>query len=698
LLKDSVQYLKGIGPKKADILKDETGIENIEDLLYYVPRRYLDWSMRKKIRDCFVNETVTITGTITSVSVQGNRKKFLQVMISDGTDSLAGIFFGGVFYFQKIFNPGDTVVFSGRIDYFRTRQIVHPEFDLIDNGDDSSTINTGRIVPLYPSTEKLKMKGLDSRGFRRIISQALSDTADEIHEPFDTSMLERLKMPSLKDAIWQVHFPDSLDAAEQARRRLSFNELFFLQYYLLLSREYAKLENMHDKPRIDTTCIKHFIDNLPFTLTNDQEKAIDEIHADIASPCPMNRMLQGDVGSGKTVVAMAAALATVGQKQQVAIMAPTEVLAVQHYNNFRNLIPDEIRIELLTGSTSAGEKERIYNATRDGTVNIIIGTHALIQEGVDFKNLGFIIIDEQHRFGVNQRAMLRAKGISPDLLVMTATPIPRSLSLTLYGDLDISIIKQKPANRLTIQTMSFPESRLKGVYNSLEKYMSKGQQVYYVLPLIEDSEKVDLKSAKATYEHLKNKIFPARKIALLHGRMPAEYKEKIMRDFHNKDIHLLVSTTVIEVGVDIPNASIMVVHHAERFGLSQLHQLRGRVGRGAHQSFCVLIYPDDLPEENKTRINILTSTDDGFAIAEEDLKIRGAGEFTGTRQHGYVSSFEFADVVNDFDLITMARQEATLHVAKAGDLRLALEAVKSDQKYATILEGLRTKHILAILS
>ena len=698
MLKDSVQYLKGIGPKKAGVLQEEAGIENVEDLLYYVPRRYLDWSNRKKIKDCFVNETVTITGTVTRVSLQGGRRKFLQVIISDGTDTLAGVFFGGVHYFQKLFNPGDVVVFSGRIDYYRTRQIVHPEFDLIDGEDVTDTINTGRIVPLYPSTEKLKMKGLDSRGFRRIISRALDDSLHEIKDPFDNSMLARLKLPALSDAIRQVHFPDSLESAEVARRRLSFNELFFLQYYLLLSREYAKIEHQNEKPSINVEIMNQFISRLPFTLTGDQLKSIEEIHNDLSSPFPMNRLLQGDVGSGKTVVAMAAALSVIGRNQQVALMAPTEVLAGQHYRNFRKLIPDEINIELLTGSTPASEKERIYNAARDGSIHIIIGTHALIQEGVDFDNLGFIIIDEQHRFGVNQRATLRSKGISPDLLVMTATPIPRSLSLTLYGDLDISIIKQKPANRLAIKTMSFPESRLKGVYNSLEKYMSEGRQVYYVLPLIEDSEKVDLKSAKATFEHLENEIFPHRSVALLHGKMKPDEKEKVMSDFRDNQVQLLVSTTVIEVGIDIPNASIMVIHHAERFGLSQLHQLRGRVGRGEHQSFCVLVYPDDLPDESRSRIEILTNTEDGFAIAEEDLKIRGAGEFMGTRQHGYVSSFEFTDVVNDLDLIHLARQEASMQVAAAGDIRLALESVKSDHKYATILDGIRTKHILAVLS
>ena len=698
MLKDSVQYLKGIGPKKAEVLREETGIENVEDLLYHVPRRYLDWSNRKKIRDCFVNEMVTITGTVTRVSLQGGRRKFLQVLISDGTDTLAGVFFGGVHYFQKLFDPGDVVVFSGRVDHYRTRQIVHPEFDLIDGGDMTDTINTGRIVPLYPSTEKLKMKGLDSRGFRRIMARALEDCLHEIRDPFDNSMLARLKLPSLKDAIQQVHFPDSLEAAESARRRLSFNELFFLQYYLLLSREYAKIEQHKEKPFIDVKRMNDLISRLPFTLTGDQLKAIEEIHNDLSSPFPMNRLLQGDVGSGKTVVAMAAALSVIGRGQQVALMAPTEVLASQHYSNFRQLVPGEITIELLTGSTPASEKDRIYSAARDGSINITIGTHAIIQEGVDFNDLGFIIIDEQHRFGVNQRAVLRSKGLSPDLLVMTATPIPRSLSLTLYGDLDISIIKQKPANRLPIQTMSFPESRLKGVYNSLEKYMTEGRQVYYVLPLVEDSEKIDLRSAKATFEHLKNDIFPHRNVALLHGKMKPAKKETVMSAFRDNEIQLLVSTTVIEVGIDIPNASIMVIHHAERFGLSQLHQLRGRVGRGQHQSFCVLVYPDDLPHENRNRIDILTRTEDGFAIAEEDLKIRGAGEFIGTRQHGYVSSFEFADVVNDLDLIHLARQEASMQVSGAGDIRLALESVKSDHKYATILDGIRTKHILAILS
>lgn len=437
--------------------------------------------------------------------------------------------------------------------------------------------------------------------------------------------------------------------------------------------------------------------DLPFQLTDDQQKAISEILNDMRSPYPLNRLLQGDVGSGKTIVAIAASIFSTGRGEQVAVMAPTEVLANQHHSTFSRLLPPGINLSLLTGSMSKKEKAAIYGRISSGEIDIIIGTHALIQEDVNFKNLGLIIIDEQHRFGVNQRARLRAKGASPDLLVMTATPIPRSLSLTLYGDLDTSYIRQKPLDRQPIITLSFPESRLKGVYNSIEKYMEQGRQVYYVLPLIEESENLDLKSAIETHDFLKKNIFPQRRVELLHGRMPKDDKERIMRDFTTGQIHLLVTTTVVEVGIDVANASIMVIEHAERFGLSQLHQLRGRVGRGRHQSFCILVYPENISYDSKRRIETITNTDDGFKIAEEDLRFRGAGEIIGLRQHGHSSGFEFAELENDIELILTARKEAeaTISIDNIDQIMLRL---KQGNDGSSLLKGIRTRRILALLS
>ncbi|HOR94755.1 MAG TPA: ATP-dependent DNA helicase RecG [Spirochaetota bacterium] len=694
MLDKSIQYIKGIGPKRAALLYNELGLETVEDLLYFLPRKYIDRSNTKSINNCFVNDFVTVMGIVKQVKISGHKKKFLEIVIDDGTDTLSGVFFGGIQYFIKLFEKGDTVLFSGRVDYYTNKQIVHPEYDFI--GDSSDTLHTGRIVPIYPSTENLKTNGFNSRFFRKIIYTVLSEANQYITEPFDEDMLNRLQCMPLSQAIECIHFPSSMDEAYNARKRLAFNELFFLQYYLHLSRQYIRQTNKQNKPMINTATYHAFIKNLPFQLTGDQLQAIEEIINDLNADFPMNRMLQGDVGSGKTVVSLIASIAVVSRGQQVAFMAPTEILAQQHYATFKRLLPNTISVAVLTGSTSQAERKSILNGLNNSSIDVIIGTHALIQETVEFANLGFIIIDEQHRFGVNQRAQLRTKGAIPDLLVMTATPIPRSLSLTLYGDLDISIIKEKPANRIPITTLAFPVSKLEAVYRSLEKYMDEGRQVYYVLPLIDDSEKLDLKSATATFKQLQ-KRFPNKSIALLHGKLPNNDKEKIMSLFNNHALDMLVSTTVIEVGIDVANASIIVIEHAERFGLSQLHQLRGRVGRGTYKSFCILIYPDSITPESMQRINILTSTDDGFIIAEEDLKIRGAGEFIGTRQHGKGIAFEFADPINDFELISIAREEAKKKVESLQDIPALFENSKRLHTI-NILEGIRKKHILAMLS
>lgn len=657
-MQTDIQYLKGIGPKKADVLKAEAGIETVEDLLYYAPRRYLDRSSFKSIIDCFAGETVTVTGTIRRLSVGGKRRRFLEAFIDDGTDVLSGVFFAGIHYFQKIFIEGTTVIFSGKVDVYRGKQIVHPEFDFIDEDSRIKFIHAGRVIPLYRSTEKLKTRGFDSRGFRRAIRSAIDEYIDTIEEPLDLELRKRLNLIPLREAICTIHFPDSIQDVEKARQRLAFNELFFLQLYLSICRKNLQLETATNKTPIDPRFLDSFISALPFELTQEQRNAIDEIKNDIERPFPMNRLLQGDVGSGKTVVSMAAALMAAGRHQQTAVMAPTEILANQHYRNFKLLIPDEIRIELLTGNMPKNKKAEILESVRNGECAILIGTHAILEGDVKFHKLGLIIIDEQHRFGVRQRAALREKGEHPDLLVMTATPIPRSLALTLYGDLDITSIRAKPLNRLPVKTIALPESRITGVYRSVEKYVAKGRQAYFVYPVIEESSKTELKSAIAAYETLKNDIFPNRRIDLLHGRLHSREKENIMRKFIDGHTDILVSTTVIEVGIDVPNATIMVIQHPERFGLSQLHQLRGRVGRGDRQSFCVLLYPDEIGADTKTRMDVLVESDDGFRIAEEDLRLRGSGEIVGFQQHGRDGGFEFTDLASDLEIIKLAREEA----------------------------------------
>ena len=692
-----VEYLKGIGPARASLLRDEAGIETVEDLLYYLPRRYIDRSTFRQIRDCFVNEVVTVGGTITSVQMSGGRRRFLEVIIDDGTDTLSGVFFGGVRYFRSIFKDGDFVIFSGKINFYNSKQIVHPDFDFIESQSQSRLLNTGRIIPLYRSTEKLKGAGLDSRGFRRIIRTALDTCLDTVVESLDPGLLARNGLISIRDAISGIHFPDSFEHAEKARKRLSFNEVFFLQYYLSLSRRLLRESYPGRIKSPDTRMLDDFLKGLPFELTPDQESAISGIMKDMTMPSPMNRLLQGDVGSGKTVVAMAASLIAAGSGMQVAVMAPTEVLAFQHFASFRELLPPGTEIEIITGSTPRPERDRILSMMTGGDADIVIGTHCLIQSDVTFSNLGLIIIDEQHRFGVNQRADLRTKGRDADLLVLTATPIPRSLSLTLYGDLDITTIRTRPLNRIPVKTLSFPESRLRSVYNSINKYVSQGRQVYYVLPMIEESEKTDLKSAISVHRNLQERVFPDMRVELLHGKMKQSEKDSIMAGFRNGDTDILVTTTVIEVGIDVPNATVIIIEHAERFGLSQLHQLRGRVGRGAHQSFCVLIHPDGISGDSMKRIQTLLETDDGFIISEEDLKLRGAGELIGVRQHGRAGSFEFVSLADDLDLILSARQEAGREVERLNNASSVLEDLRNS-RYESLIEGIRKKRILAILS
>lgn len=701
MLDRNIQFIKGIGPKKAEALKQDLGIETIEDLLYFCPRKYLDRSAFKAIKDTFVNETVTVGGSITRAGIAGRNKRYFEVVIDDGTDTISGIFFHSLNYFGKLFKPGDYVLFSGTVDFFKQKQIVHPEFDFIDEESQIKSINTGRIIPLYRSTEKLKKMGLDSRGFRRIIRTLIDSYIEHITDPIDATLCGKLGLIPLKEAIFSIHFPDSIEKAEIARKRLSFNELFFLQYYLSISRKFTREESLLENTNIrtiDELYYNEFSTNLSFVLTGDQQKCIDEIRADLENPYPMNRLLQGDVGSGKTIVSIAAMLFACGRGEQAALMAPTEVLANQHFETVKRFIPNGINCALLKGNSSAAEKKEIYKQILNGDINIIIGTHALFQEKVVFNKLGLIIIDEQHKFGVEQRAKLREKGKSTDLLIMTATPIPRSLSLTLYGDLDVSYIREKPKDRLPIKTMSFPESGIDGVYKSVEKYISQGRQVYFVLPIIQESEKIDLKSAIEEFNKLQNEIFQHRRVAILHGKMQSAEKDIVMQNFIAGEIDILVCTTVIEVGVDVPNANIMVIEHAERFGLSQLHQLRGRVGRGKHQSFCALIYPDDTGHEALNRIKAIVSIDDGFKIAEEDLKFRGAGDIIGSKQHGRQSGFEFTDITRDIDLIITAKKEAELIVSKIDNVHEIINNISKDIRFTPLLSGVRTKRILSILS
>jgi ATP-dependent DNA helicase RecG len=693
-----VELLKGIGPKRGQVLREEADVHTIEDLIYFKPRRYLDRSTMAKIVDCFLSQQVTVAGQVVDVSMSGHGRRFLAVTIDDGSGELSGVFFGGTQYYSKLFEVGDHVLFSGKIDIFNKRlQIVHPEYDFFDE-DPTKSVHTGRIIPLYRSSDKLKKAGFTSRVFRSLIHSAIEEHIAKLDDPLPISLINKYNYPSLADALRAIHFPVTFEELSRARTRLAFNELFFLQYYLALSKRYQRLHDTKPHRIKNKSLFEQCRASLPFTLTNDQSKAIDEITVDLENPYSMNRLLQGDVGSGKTVVALLACALVISDNKQCAVMAPTEVLAKQHYATFTKLASSHIRIALLTGSTKSKEKKESYNLISEGKIDIVIGTHALIEDIVSFKNLGLVIIDEQHRFGVSQRAALHQKGESPDLLVMTATPIPRSLTLTLYGDLDVSSIHEKPSNRLPIKTLILPESRAEGLYKSIEKYISEGRQCFYVLPLIHESEKMDLESAVTIYDSFKSTIFKNRKVGLLHGKLKSAEKDDIMKQFSDGEIDILVSTTVIEVGIDVPNASVMVIHHPERFGLSQLHQLRGRVGRGQYQSFCVLFHPDKISDDAKHRLAILEINDDGFAISEEDLKIRGAGDFLGNRQHGDSAEFEFADFALDYSLIIQAREDALKYSQTINDIDAEINKIKTTYASADYLTGTRLSKILSLIS
>jgi ATP-dependent DNA helicase RecG len=726
-----VQFVKGIGPRKAAALEG-VGVGTIRDLLFYAPRRYLDRSTVVTVAglresagspamplpdqaESDVRRDVTVVGEVKSFRViGGGRKSRFVLVLADAGGSLQCIWFGGIAYWRKAFTVGEIIAVSGQPTFYAgVLQFVHPALDRLkgparedeeEAGEDvdwSRTLHTGGFVPLYPSGQELERVGLDSAGFRRIIASVLHSHASEVHETIPADLLLKHRLAPLQEALRLVHAPRSQEDIASARRRLKYEELFFFQLGLALKRR-ARHEETGISFVVESGLARQLVDTLPYKLTGAQVRAVKEITADMQSRHPLNRLLQGDVGSGKTVVALISMLIAVDNGYQAVFMAPTEILAEQHFRTLTALLGGlPVHLRLMLGGQKNRLRQEVRDDVRRGSAQIVVGTHALFEKGVDFARLGLVVIDEQHRFGVLQRASLRKKGEHPDVLIMTATPIPRTLSLTLYGDLDVSVIDELPPGRKAVKTVVLPDAQKEDAYGFVREQVQEGRQAYFVYPLIEESEKVDLKAAVEHFDHLREHVFPGLRLGLLHGRLESAEKEDVMSAFAAGQIHILVATTVIEVGIDVPNASVMVIENAERFGLSQLHQLRGRVGRGAAQSYCLLLAESWVAQRAKTgrmtavstpdanpraaaveRLATMVATTDGFRIAEKDLELRGPGDFFGTRQSG-IPEFRIADILTDVRIMEAARQDAFLLIGSDPYLQQPGHRVLTDHLLAT---------------
>ncbi len=669
-LDQAVQYVKGVGPKLGELL-GKIGILTIWDLLYYFPRTHLDYKSRTHIRDLEEGQRVTLWGSIQRVEAFHPPTKpnmcIMTVHVADDTGRVTARWFHAkstraqIENFKKRFPVGAQILVSGeaRLDSYSGKiSFDRPDVEILGGTGEElgESIHVGRIVPVYPLTEGLHLKAL-----RKAMHAAVDAFGKQVPDPLPVAILSRHGLIDRRTAMRHIHFPETMEALKAARSRLVFDELFTLQLGLAYRRaQVAKQEDAIQLPSHGTLVTK-LLDALPFELTGAQKRVFAEIRRDLAASNAMNRLVQGDVGSGKTVVALMSLLIAVENGYQGALMAPTEILAEQHFRKFQEwLAPMGIPSALLLGRQGKRERGQYLQALKSGYTPIVVGTHALIQEGVEFQRLGLVVIDEQHRFGVRQRALLRAKGLHPEVLTMTATPIPRTLALTIHGDLDVSVIDELPPGRKPIQTSWVQGKGRKDAYERVRDELAKGRQAYVVFPLIEEGEEEEgkkmLRAATEEAERLQTKVFPDRKVGLLHGKMPSIEKDGVITAFREREIDILVATTVVEVGVDVPNASVMVIENAERFGLSQLHQLRGRVGRGADQSYCVLV-TDSRSPQSRARMEIMVATNDGFVIAEQDLKLRGPGEFLGTRQSG-LPDLVLADLVEDTETLEKARKAA----------------------------------------
>lgn len=655
-----IQYVKGVGPKRASYLKN-LGVSNVRDLLMHFPYRYEDRSQFTEIAQAQIGDYVTLKGEIRAKDDifiyppklqwrAGRRNRITKAIVDDGTDRIVCVWFNQP-YMKKLLTIGKEIILSGKVTGFKEKQIVHPVFEFVEKND---PVHTGRIVPIYPLTGKIGMRYL-----RTLVDTILKESNSFLYEYLPENLINSKELMSFEKATKNIHFPESIEEKEKARTRFIYEEFLFLQLGLLLMRNMKK-ENKKTKFKSEGELIERLEEVLPFSLTDSQKKILNKIKEDMISPVRMMRLLHGEVGSGKTVIALGAILLAKDSGYQSAIMAPTAVLAEQHYFTLQKFaLSLGMEIEIIVSGQKQKERKEILQKLKDGQIDVLIGTHAILQENVEFKNLGLAVIDEEHKFGVLQRThFLDIFKHKPEILVMSATPIPRSLALALYGDMDISTLNELPPGRAKTSTFWLEEKDKDKVYDFIKEELDKGRQAFIVTPLIEESEKLEVDSATEIFEFLKEKVFSSYKLSLLHGRIKKEEQQKIMKGFRNKKTDILVATSLIEVGIDIPSATVMVVLNAERFGLAQLHQLRGRIGRGEYNSYCILV-SNPKTEEGKKRLKAMASTQDGFEIAEEDLEIRGPGELLGTKQHGF-PEMKLGNILKDLKLLEQAREDAEL--------------------------------------
>ena len=683
LFETPITYLKGVGPKKADLLTKELGIETFDDFLQYFPFRYIDKSRIYKVSDVIADTTYfQLRGKITNVVTVGDKRtRYITATFRDDSGEIGLVWFRGLRWLKNRFEPGKYYTLFGKPSIFKNKfNFVHPEVEDFTVGEEE--VVTQRLEGVYSTTEKLTNSGLGSKGISRLMKTLVNQTIESVKETLPDYIVEHYSLLDRRAALLNIHFPEDVKMIEKATKRLKFEELLYMQLQILLSKQFLK-EKIPGIPfdKVGSHLNEFYTKHLPFELTNAQKRVIKEIRTDMGSGQQMNRLLQGDVGSGKTIVALMCILIALDNGYQACLMAPTEILATQHYNSLSQLLKAmNVSIDLLTGSTKKAKRNVIHEGLENGSLQVLIGTHAVIEETVKFKNLGFAIIDEQHRFGVAQRARLWQKSkLIPHVLVMTATPIPRTLAMTVYGNLDVSVIDELPPGRKAIKTTHFFDSKRLRLIGFMRDQIKRGKQIYIVYPLINESEKLDLKNLMEGFEHIQRDFpMPDYQVSVLHGRMKPDDKDYEMKRFLEGKTDIMVSTTVIEVGVDVPNASVMIIENAERFGLSQLHQLRGRVGRGGDQSYCILMSGNKLSNEGRKRLEIMVQSNDGFEIAEADLKLRGPGDIDGTRQSG-VLDFKIANLVQDSELIARTRAISETILEKDPKLSQAHNTILKDQ-------------------